>query len=210
MKIQCNSCGKTMQLADDKLPDSPRFKIKCPGCKADIVVDKAKAAETTPEALPANGTPPPVIEPEIYPPGAQVAFLYLDDQVWLRAASNFFQETGYHESTASSLTEAIQKLRLNSYHVLLLEDTQENKRLLAEIAAWPGNKRRELNLILLGHSSPSQDPMAAFNKGVNTYLNLDDREEAGTLLHNALKSYESYYQYYFLAFNELRKEEINE
>ena len=91
------------------------------------------------------------------------------------------------------------KIRLNDYHLLLLDDTPECDTVLQEIAQWPGVRRRTLNIVLLGSKSSSQDPITAFTKGINTYINANDLDRAEELLGMALKSYDDYYRYLFQA-----------
>jgi predicted Zn finger-like uncharacterized protein len=192
MDIRCASCGRDLRIPEDKLPAAPRFKVRCPQCSAEIAVDRAAPR---PDIVPAQARQDrelPALEPEYFPPGARTVFLFLGAGPWLEAARAFFRDAGYCESTAASPGEAIQKLRLNSYDVLLIADTEENVAVLSDIAGWPGRRRREVNLGLVGAKAPSLDRRASFLCGVNAYLNASDAPRAAELLEGALRDYEEY------------------
>jgi predicted Zn finger-like uncharacterized protein len=194
MDIRCASCGRDLRIPEDKLPAAPRFKVRCPQCSAEIAVDRSVAAPR-PDIAPARKIPDaPALEPEFFPPGARTVFLFLGGAgLWLDEARAFFKGRGYFESTASSPGEAIQKLRLNTYDVLLIEDSPENVSVLSDIAEWSGLKRREVNLCLVGDRAASLDRRASFLCGVNGYLNVADGPRAAELLEGLLKEYEEYY-----------------
>lgn len=58
MRIDCDSCGKAMQVPDEKVPDRA-FTLTCPGCQNKITVD--------PAAKPASEEPAPTAPPAAAP-----------------------------------------------------------------------------------------------------------------------------------------------
>ncbi len=207
MRFTCSNCNSPITIPDAKLPEASRFKVKCPNCNQLIVLDKAAAARKkddaaqpqekglSNESVSYNKT----MEPEIFPPGAKILFHMISNADWRDEAQAFFTQMGYHESTAGTPEEARLKIRLNDYHLLFLDDSPECEMVLQEIAQWPGNRRRALNVILLGSKSASLDPIAAFVKGVNTYINTNDFDRSEELFSLALKSYDDYYRFLFQA-----------
>ncbi|NJB66901.1 putative Zn finger-like uncharacterized protein [Desulfobaculum xiamenense] len=206
MQVTCSECHKTLNIADEKIPAGGRFSVKCPQCGQKIVVDAAAAGASVPP--PTHAAPPPypepaqpildlpTVEPDMFPPGSKVAFLYVADGAFHSAAEAWFGANGYHVSTSSDELEAIAKLRLNSYDIVLVEEGDAAKRLLSEISRWPGHKRRAINYVLLGTRAKSLDPNLAFQNGANFYMNTGDRDKAGDLLDGAIRGYELYYQFY--------------
>ncbi len=191
MRITCTHCTRELSVPDEKLPDTPRFKIKCPQCKKEIVVermDKVDAADFG-----------DTVEPEVFPPGSKVAFLFMTGKSWKNAASAWLKSEKFYQSSASSVNEAMLLLRLNEYHLVMVEDKPEYQVVLTEINSWPGLRRRSVNLVLLGHDAPSLDPQMSFRRGANMYLNLADASRCAELMDNVLKGYEMYYQYLQLA-----------
>lgn len=220
MRISCQHCRKELNIPDDKLPASPKFKVRCPSCKNEIIVDKTQqptqanpgvelntdvfapgVVETGPQGV--RPAAPKIdletVEPDIFPPGAKVVLMFLKDEHWREAARNYFEESAFHESLAQSPTEAIIKLRVNEYNVMLIDDSPENQTVLDEITAWPGIRRRSLNLILFGNRAASLDPRIAFQKSTNFYLNYNDADKAPQLLEGCLRGYEIYHRLFFMA-----------
>ncbi|WP_461209370.1 hypothetical protein [Desulfocurvus sp. DL9XJH121] len=208
--------GKEFSIPDEKLPDAPRFAMKCPFTGKKMVFERGEqgfsvtAAETVaPGPAPRPAPPEPVkpalnlpqVEPEVFAPGSKVAFLFLADGAWAEGARSFFAGKGYEVSGASDELEAIAKLRLGEYHVLVAQDGEGAANLLDEVAGWPGGKRRSVNFLLVGGDAPSNDQQAAFVKGVNAYLALADGPRAGDLLEGALRGYDLYYQLMNMAAN---------
>ncbi|MBU1001332.1 MAG: hypothetical protein KKE73_02295 [Proteobacteria bacterium] len=196
--------NKEFTLPDEKLPSADRFSMKCPFTGKKIlfmrVGDKIRvtAGEQAHEAAPEAPVKPalilPQVEPDVYPPGSKVAFLYLQDSTWATAAQTLFKGHDYYISNAADELEAIAKLRLNEYDVLVAEDGEAGVRLQEEVASWPGGKRRRTNVVLVGSGGTSNDPKAAFVKGANAYFALSDGAKASDLLDGALTGYGLYYQ----------------
>jgi len=210
MRFTCSNCSKELNIPDSKLPETPKFKVKCPHCQERVVLEKPRKVadmEMAPDLSREHEEPDAEqassgaqqMEPEIFPPGARIVFMALDSQRWTEEAHNFFQEMGYHESRASEVREAVMKLRLNDYHVLLIEDSSKYQPLLNELGVWPGIKRRTLNVVLIGEHAQSMDPQIAFRKGVNTYINAHELERGHELFGMALKAYDEYYRYLSMA-----------
>jgi predicted Zn finger-like uncharacterized protein len=206
MRFICTHCDKELNIPDDRLPPSQKFKVKCPHCSEALLLDKKnpmteraeqKAPPRSEAAKPEQQDVPSLTEmdPEIFPPGARIVFMLLHSTEWSEAASNFFQEMGYHESSAKDRSEALLKLRMNDYHVIMLEETGDTNALIEEIGRWPGQRRRNYNLILLGNAAQSLDPHFAFRKGVNCYLNVNDSDRGHDLLGFALRGFEEFYRF---------------
>ncbi|BBD07804.1 hypothetical protein [Desulfovibrio ferrophilus] len=207
--------NKEFTIPDEKLPAADRFSMKCPFTGKKIlflrVGDKIKvtATEQAREEAPAKSEKPalklPQVEPDVYPPGSKVAFLFLQDGTWASSSQSFFQGRDYYVSTAADELEAIAKLRLNEYDILVAEDGAGSVRLQEEVASWPGGKRRAANVVLVGSQGQSNDPKAAFAKGVNAYLAQSDGAKASDLLEGALTGYELYYQMLEMARKQLEE-----
>lgn len=203
MRFRCDQCERELVIPDDKLPEAQRFKVKCPHCQQETILDRnwqdsSKAPPKTKKKSKKKsaGVGAQTLEPEVFPPGSKVYFHFVDDDDWQEGARNFFMKMGFHESTASSPEEAALKLRLNDYNVIIVEDAAENGAIVEEIGFWNGNKRREVNVVLLSQEAASLDPKMAFERGVNSVLNMNDSERAEELLESTLIGYQEYYRLY--------------
>ena len=58
MKVQCDNCGKSFDLPDDRMPKGKKVSFPCPGCKSKITLDLREQPEPeTPEPDSAAGDP---------------------------------------------------------------------------------------------------------------------------------------------------------
>ncbi|MGM0424307.1 MAG: hypothetical protein ACQEQX_05215 [Thermodesulfobacteriota bacterium] len=186
MQLHCEHCGKDFDLPREKLPSGERFGFTCPVCKGRNQVDlSVSRAGTQEQAEPESEVRTRKVEPDLFPPGAWTAFCFVQDGTWQQALQEVLQQWEYYQSSAQDPGEAVQKLRLNSYDLIAIQDEPQAEPLLQEVGTWPGAVRREINVLLLGPGGPSFDPGLAFSRGVNAYLSLQDKDRARELLQQA-------------------------
>ena len=189
MEVVCSSCGKTIVIPEEKIPSNiTKFALKCPYCKNKIVVERKKTEEIEKNA---HITDFYTIEPDNFPPGAKTAFLYVFDKDWKKGIISFLEKKGFYISEAEEEDIGVQKLRINPYNVIFIEEKNATP-LLNEISSWPGNQRRETNVILIGDRAKSFDLMTAFISGVNCYLSIHDKENMEDVLEEAMARYKSF------------------
>jgi predicted Zn finger-like uncharacterized protein len=190
MFVSCPTCSQTFEIPDSKIPGTSRFGVKCPTCREKIVVESKEAKDQPSQAqAPAATKKRPAIEPDLFPPGSQVVFSFVQSGVWNGALETFFSSEGYYLSKASDVEEAILKLRLNEYQVVIVDDRYANAPLLQEIGTWAGFRRRRINVLLLGDATESMSPYEAFRRGVNAYLNINDIDRAKELFEESLRGF---------------------
>lgn len=209
MRFLC-ACGeKEISIPDEKVPQVPKFAIKCPYCQKKLVVERvgdgykssfadAPAPAPAPATAAAPPEPPapklPAVEPDVFPPGSTIAFLEVDDAAWRTAAEEVFKAKGIFYSEAAETLVGVAKLRLNNYNVIVIEDCPDCVPLLQEISSWPGIKRKGVNVVMIGGAATSMQPNIAFEKSVNFYLNQADGGRAAELLEECLAGYKLYYR----------------
>lgn len=207
MHLTCKHCGKSFDLPEHKVPQGQKLRFACPACGEKNVVDLKQGRDKS-KTDPKDGKQAEevasskletTIEPDMYPPGSEVAFIYVYDSVWEDRAKQHFEGKGYYTSLAGDQNEAVQKIALNKYSIVLLEDVPENQSILQEIANWPGDKRREINCILVGGNAENFDSGQAFAKGVNSYLNIEQRDNIEELLENCRENYRIFLEPWKLA-----------
>jgi predicted Zn finger-like uncharacterized protein len=199
MFVSCPTCSQTFEIPDSKVPDNSRFGVKCPSCREKIVVESKGCRESTEAEAPLCPEKRPNIEPDLFPPGSQVVFSFVQSGAWNGALETFFSSKGYYLSKARDVGEAILKLRLNDYHVVILDDRYSNRSVLKELGAWAGKKRRWVNVLLLGDAAVSMSQHEAFRRGVNAYLNINDLGRAKELFEECLKGFQIHNEPWTLA-----------
>ncbi|WP_028575243.1 hypothetical protein [Desulfonatronovibrio hydrogenovorans] len=141
----------------------------------------------------------PEVEPDYYPPGSKVSFLCLEDQVLFQSFQDLFEQAGYLVTGSSNVQVAVQRLRLNRYQVVVIEDQARFRPVFQETGRWSGRDRRDVNLIALGDRSASLHQQMAFVLGVNYYLNKKDMPRMQDLIKQVIAGYDEYYQPWKLA-----------
>ncbi|MCA1743620.1 MAG: hypothetical protein ABR542_02660 [Desulfonatronovibrio sp.] len=136
----------------------------------------------------------PRVEPDFFPPGSKVCFLCLSNENTIKPLQSIFKNQGFLTSKTEDIPTAVQKLRLNQYQCIVTQDGAEFKDILTEISSWPGNVRRDVNLILMGDQKPSFHQQKAFTSGVNFYLNINDMNRMDELIRQVIGTYDEHYQ----------------
>jgi predicted Zn finger-like uncharacterized protein len=200
MFVSCPTCSQTFEIPESKIPDNTRFGVKCPTCREKIVIEpkEVREPESEPQA-PLSAEKRSSIEPDLFPPGSQVVFSFVQSGAWNNALETFFSSQGYYLSKARDVEEAILKLRLNDYQVVILDDRYSNRPVLKEVGVWAGKKRRWVNILLLGDAATSMHQHEAFKRGVNTYLNINDVGRAKELFEESLRGFQIHNEPWTLA-----------
>ncbi len=189
MQIVCEHCHKKFILPDEKLPDVPRFGVKCPSCGEKIIVERSKedsSSSSSPSIVPKQ------IEPEMFPPGAKVAFIFVEDVSLGDKCEEILRHEGYEISRTQDPGEALARLLLNRYDLLMISDSKVGRELLKEVGKWPGRIRRQINVILLGKESSSFDPNIEFLLGINAYISTQESHQMEDLLKEAIARHREY------------------
>ncbi len=193
MLIQCNNCKKEFKIPEEKVPDVPKFAVKCPACGIKISVNRSIPEMHTKDSIsPSDDILS--IEPEMYPPGSKVTFVFVDNKDIESGLKKYLDEKGYIVSSASNIKEAVAKLNLNRYDMVIFSYNKEALEIMKEIDRWPGNLRRQINVIAIGEGEKTFDPNIEFLLGVNSYISQIDLKEDNfyLLLDNAIKKHEEF------------------
>lgn len=200
MRLECPNCSHAMDIPEEKLPDADRFRVRCPSCGDEFPVDrKRSASDSVQDVLNAEVrwnvfAAGEIIEPDSFPPGARVAFLYLPKSGWAEAARKTLESRGYYLTATEDEREAVLKVRFNDYSLLLVRDCPEAENVLREIGSLRGSRRRSANVLMIGEEARSLSPNIAFLRSVNAYLHEADHSRAGELIDRCVADYESRYE----------------
>jgi predicted Zn finger-like uncharacterized protein len=212
MEIKCEECRAVIQIPDVQVPQNSTFRLNCPRCKRKILAStkitngldrrttnasldlatsgatslgNADTAEELPDAL------------DYLPPGQPAALLCMNQAEARRAVKPMLEGLGYVVDIPTSADHALQRLRFNQYHVILLEDGFDGKSpnpIAGYLAGLNMNIRREMFIILIGERFKSADHLQAFMESVNLVLHPDDLPQLVTFLSRGLKDHERFYK----------------
>lgn len=187
MRTACPNCNKQLIIREDKIPPGVSFKLVCPECRHLFTVSPQQQHDGWKDTGAEPPAEPP--EPDIFPSGAKIALLLLRDKTWSESLSGLLKERDFHVTALEDPAQAISKLHVNAYDVVVVQDGDWSAEVRDRINSWPGTKRRRTNLVLIGDEAKSLHPDISFRKGVDTYLAAQDHARAGELLKSAMEGY---------------------
>jgi CheY-like chemotaxis protein len=179
MDIRCTHCQSSFVLPDDRIPETRKFKLNCPKCREPIVIDQDKSDDK-------------IAPPEHFPHDATVAFLFLKNRALADRISLFLKSRGIFVSESGQIHEALDKVRINYYNIIILEDSEHSKSILSVVKKWNGLRRRDVNIILVEADCKSLHSFEAFLRGVNAVVSAKDSERIESILDLAMGEFKSY------------------
>lgn len=191
MEITCSNCKANFTLPDDRLPDAKKFKLNCPKCKETLIVEK-------------QVNEGPVNIPESFPHDATVAFLYVPDEKLAKKIELFLKAQGIYVSEAKTPEMALEKIKINYYQMLILEEGDVSQEILHIVKKWNGLRRRDINIIQVKTNTKSMQQSDAFFRDVNFMVGEKDCERIEYFLELILKEYENYRDPWTIAEKKIR------
>ena len=214
MELRCEDCQAVIQIPDDRVPQSGTFRLNCPRCKR-----KIQASVKTPEnredgqahlGLPAGlaekttvlSDDPSDALPEVMdyiPPGHASALLCVNLDESRRELKVMLEASGYVVDVPRTADQALQRLRFNQYHIILVDDDFEGKSpnpVAGYLASLNMNIRRDMFVVLIGKRFKTADHLQAFRESMNLILHSDDLPHLATFLTRGLNEHERFYKVY--------------
>lgn len=179
MDINCTHCKSSFVLPDDRIPETKKFKLNCPKCREPIIIDKENEGDK-------------IVAPEHFPHDATVALLFVKNRALADRISVFLKSRGIFVSEAGLIHDALDKVRINYYNIIILEESEHSKSILAVVRKWNGLRRRDVNIILVETDCKSLHANEAFFRGVNAVISAKDSERIENILDLALGEFKSY------------------
>ena len=182
-------------MPDEKVPESRKFSLPCPKCSHKIIVDKDKSSDILiqKELLSSSTVEKSgMIEPEIFPPGAKVVFLCGNNKFLLDQVEGYYAGINFCISRTKDSHEAMQRLMLNRYDAVFIEDNETYSDAMNVIAGWQGILRRNVNVMVYGNMAKSMDPKESFLKSANFYVNEGDIKSIEKILKDIQRGFSVY------------------
>lgn len=217
MRVQCNHCQAVFDVPSRRMPKNRPFKATCSKCKraftivppggqkeapvgVDVslseVADAPTAISAELDMASAYDSPLEVLEE-----GAMSALVCVDEPARLRAVKEALEELNYYSSVASSVKEALSKLRYNQYDLVMLDEefcgeNSENNTILRYLQPMPMSTRRGIYLMLISKQIRTLDNLLAFAKSVNAVINTSDIHKIKLVLERAMADHRRFYKVY--------------
>lgn len=192
MDIRCTHCNGSFVLPDDRVPEAKKFKLNCPKCREPIIVDQDAHKEK-------------LVAPEYFPHDATVVFQFVRNAALSQRLNLFFKSRGIFVSESSGINQALDKVRINYYNILVLEDSDFSKSILDVVKKWNGMRRREVNIVIVDANCESLHPSEAFMRGVNSVIGSTDNDKIEHMMDLVLGDYDSYIELWKFASEKLQK-----
>ena len=218
MRIQCNHCQAVFNVPAEKVPKGQQFKATCSKCRRTIIVEPQSAAKGSvvgvdaslsevadaPTAIAADLDVTSAYDSplEVLEEGARSALVCVDEPGRLRAVKEALEDLNYYSSVASSVKEALSKLRYNQYDLVMLDEefcgeNAENNTILRYLQPMPMSTRRNIFLMLISSQVKTLDNLMAFAKSVNAVINVSDIQKVKLVLERAIADHRRFYKVYW-------------
>ena len=216
MDITCNSCGATLKIPDNKLPSNQKVKVACPKCKSKITIDTRTIVkedapvkpETEKTDLGCEEDSGPL---EIFDKDAQLAIILDNDEKRVEKHELSLKELSYVPIVCSTVQEAMGKLRLHHFNIVILSDGFDGQKISESTITHYLNSlaisiRRNIFLVLVGDKFKTMDNMRTFVESANLVINPVDMPKLTLILKNSLSDHEKFYKVFFDTLKEFDKE----
>jgi predicted Zn finger-like uncharacterized protein len=212
MEIRCEECRAVIQIPNERVPQNRVFRLTCPRCKRKILANTKttncpdeQGTDASLDAALAGVTPlgnddavdelPDAMD--YLSPGQSAALLCINRAEARAEVKAILEGLGYVVDIPVVSDHALQRLRFNQYHVILLEDDFEGKfpnPITGYLAGLNMNIRREMFVVLIGQRFKTADHLQAFMESVNLLLHPDDLPQLVTFLSRGLRDHERFYK----------------
>jgi predicted Zn finger-like uncharacterized protein len=212
MEIKCNKCGTKFNVPDEKIPEGKRVILSCPKCKNRLTVDRNGLKQEKEGGAPAGKTEPGVKRPdegygygeegtalEFYEEGVKLALVAGNKAEQVAAPKKAVEQLGYRFVWAKNTREAIGKMRLHHFDLVILPDAFDgvgfkDSPVLQFLNHLSMSVRRRIFLALISDKFNTMDNMMAFAMSTNLVVNKKDVDKMTAILKKALSDHEKFYK----------------
>jgi predicted Zn finger-like uncharacterized protein len=220
MDITCSSCGTVLHVPDEKLPANQVATITCPKCKGKIKIDTRElnlTAAASKKAEPARNekrwaereddTSPL----EFFEEGVKLSLVLDTDELHLSEIGPALEELGYKVVQPMSLPEAMSKIRLHPFDLVILSDGfdqmgLEGNPIINYLNRLSMSVRRKIYVVLISTKFKTMDNMMAFTMSANLVINPEDLANMRLILKKGTSENEKFYKVFMDTLKETGKE----
>ena len=216
MDVICTSCGAKLKIREEKLPSDQTVKITCPKCKQKIRINTREPEhQATSEKKQTSGkvvldydefaSPLDFLEG-----GIRLALILVNDDSNTVNINFTLDELSYKCISPSSTPEAMDKLLLHHFDLIILSDgfagkDFENNPINKYLNSLSMSIRRKIFFVLLGEQFKTMDEMMAFGTSANLVINPRDLPDLTLILKKAIKDNNQFYKVFMDTLTETGK-----
>lgn len=226
MEINCKSCGKKLNIPDEKIPQGKSFSVRCPACREKILVDLKAGADANSlaeagwseqpeqeqkeeqqnqqedvfavsgEDYDASEKPFDFLEEE-----GHTAMILEQDQETAEHIKGVLEVMDYYVTMPGNIREALRKMKYHQFDLIVLNETFDSSSpdangVLIYLQRLNMHVRRNIFVALLTERYNTIDNMAAFLKSVNMMINLKDIKNFDRILARGINENDLFYTVY--------------
>jgi len=215
METICKACNTKLMIPDHKVPQAGKFSVSCPKCKNRLSVAQPKQEGPNPSPPPVVGTP--LTQKDSPIPGILgetepiLDYLEMDGTLALIMAKEPAQraklmkcaeELGHRPVLTSNTRDAVGKIRLHHFDLLMLSEGFDNIELsqspiLDHLNHLSMSIRRKMFLVLVSDAFMTADNMMAFSMSANLVVNPKSLDKLSSILQRAQKENHLFYKVFF-------------
>jgi len=212
MEINCDKCGAKFSVPDEKIPKGKRVIVSCPKCKNRLNVESHGLTHEKEGGAAVGKTEPGVKRPdegyaygeegialEFYEEGVKLALVAGNEAEKVEKPRKAVEELGYSFVWAKNTREAIGKMRLHHFDLVILHEGFDgigfkDSPLLQFLNHLSMSLRRRVFLALISDKFNTMDNMMAFAMSANLVVNEKDLDKLTAVLKKALLDHEKFYK----------------
>ena len=201
MDVTCKSCGATLKIPDEKLPPHQAVSITCLKCKGKIRIDPRESNKNLAEKVREVG-----LEYEedtgpldLFEEGTRLALVLDGDEGNVAEISSALEEFSYKPVLPTSIGEAMSKLRLHHFDLVIISDGFDgqdltNSPITHYLDHLSMSIRRKIFLVLLSDKFKTMDDMMAFSMSANVVIHPRELHRLSAILKRAISDNDRFYK----------------
>lgn len=212
MEIICEKCNTRLNIPDEKIPKGQQATVSCPKCKnritLNVPVPGRKNLPSEVEEKPGPGVnnadsdygyEDDDASLDFFEEGVRLALIMGNEPHQAEKLGQTVDELGYKHVLAKNTRDAISKMRLHYFNLVLLSDgfdgiDLEQSPILQHINNLSMSVRRRVFLALVADEFKTMDHMMAFAMSANMVINGGDLDRLTSIMQHAISDNEKFYK----------------
>ena len=212
MDIICEKCNTRINIPDEKIPRDQQVIVSCPKCKNRLTLNASspRRKNATPAVEGKSGSHIKKADSDndywdddasldFFEEGAKLALVMGNEAQQIKKLGRTIEELGYRCVLANNTRDAISKMRLHYFNLVLLSEGFDGidlaqSPILQHINNLSMSVRRRVFLALVADEFKTMDHMMAFAMSANMVINGGDLDRLTSIMQHAISDNEKFYK----------------